>query len=307
MSGRPGRKPASARSSVEAMCRHFAQKTTRSERTIRFYREELRAVIKELEYGGRHTLPWEIDEEDVRWLLDRYIEKRLAVSTRKGYCSALTTWTKFYGNDIMSTMEIKWPQDMRPKVDWLSEEQARQLLAIEKTPIQEIIVHCELCLGMRRIEVMRLRPDSFKGTHVEIMGKGPQGGKMRSMPYHRDTQHALDRYMEFRDSLIRTVRLQRPKAEVPDTLLIWGRGKALHEYCDKATGIDEIMKDLSAQVGIKFSHHTLRRTFGRTMFRSGVNVATIAKMMGHESTEMTLRYIGVDLDDMNNAMRSFVL
>ena len=113
--------------------------------------------------------------------------------------------------------------------------------------------------------------------------------------------------MEFRDSLIRTVRLQRPKAEVPDTLLIWGRGKALHEYCDKATGIDEIMKDLSAQVGIKFSHHTLRRTFGRTMFRSGVNVATIAKMMGHESTEMTLRYIGVDLDDMNNAMRSFVL
>ena len=112
MSGRPGRKPASARSSVEAMCRHFAQKTTRSERTIRFYREELRAVIKELEYGGRHTLPWEIDEEDVRWLLDRYIEKRLAVSTRKGYCSALTTWTKFYGKKF--TCELNIISDLNP-------------------------------------------------------------------------------------------------------------------------------------------------------------------------------------------------
>ena len=43
------------------------------------------------------------------------------------------------------------------------------------------------------------------------------------------------------------------------------------------------------------------------MYRSGVEVATISKMMGHESIDQTLKYIGVDLDDMNNAMQAFAL
>ena len=30
-------------------------------------------------------------------------------------------------------------------------------------------------------------------------------------------------------------------------------------------------------------------------------------MMGHESIDQTLKYIGVDLDDMNSAMQSFAL
>ena len=38
------------------------------------------------------------------------------------------------------------------------------------------------------------------------------------------------------------------------------------------------------------------------MYRAGVEVATIAKILGHESTEVTLKYIGVDLDDMRGAM-----
>lgn len=75
----------------------------------------------------------------------------------------------------------------------------------------------------------------------------------------------------------------------------------------KGSGIDEMLKPLGEQIGVKFSNHTLRRTFGRTMYRSGVEVATISKMMGHESIDQTLKYIGVDLDDMNSAMAAFAL
>ena len=89
--------------------------------------------------------------------------------------------------------------------------------------------------------------------------------------------------------------------------MIWARGSKLYEYGAKGSGIDEMLKPLGEEIGVKFSNHTLRRTFGRTMYRSGVEVATISKMMGHESIDQTLKYIGVDLDDMNSAMQTFAL
>ena len=64
------RRPATPMSSVECMIRDFKAKSCRAPRTLRFYREELAAVIKTLERGGRHTFPWEITEEDVKWLLE---------------------------------------------------------------------------------------------------------------------------------------------------------------------------------------------------------------------------------------------
>ena len=301
------RRPATPMSSVECMIREFKAKSWRAPRTLRFYRDELSTIIRTLERGGRHTFPWDITEEDVKWLLDDYIKRNLTVSTRRGYISALRTWTEYYDNDVVRRMKIRWPADMRPNVDWITQAQAKELLAIPKTPAQDLVVHCELCLGMRRVEILRLRPDSFRGSHVEILGKGSQGGKPMSMPYHRDTDRVVDRYLRYRKALIETVRMQRPSAVVPESLMIWARGSKLHEYGVKGSGIDEMLKPLGEEIGVKFSNHTLRRTFGRTMYRSGVEVATISKMMGHESIDQTLKYIGVDLDDMNSAMQTFSL
>ena len=301
------RRPATPMSSVECMIREFKAKSWRAPRTLRFYRDELSTIIRTLERGGRHTFPWDITEEDVKWLLDDYIKRNLTVSTRRGYISALRTWTEYYDNDVVRRMKIRWPADMRPNVDWITQAQAKELLAIPKTPAQDLVVHCELCLGMRRVEILRLRPDSFRGSHVEILGKGSQGGKPRSMPYHRDTDRVVDRYLRYRKALIEAVRMQRPSAVVPESLMIWARGSKLHEYGVKGSGIDEMLKPLGEEIGVKFSNHTLRRTFGRTMYRSGVEVATISKMMGHESIDQTLKYIGVDLDDMNSAMQTFSL
>ena len=268
------RRPATPMSSVECMIREFKAKSWRAPRTLRFYRDELSTIIRTLERGGRHTFPWDITEEDVKWLLDDYIKRNLTVSTRRGYISALRTWTEYYDNDVVRRMKIRWPADMRPNVDWITQAQAKELLAIPKTPAQDLVVHCELCLGMRRVEILRLRPDSFRGSHVEILGKGSQGGKPRSMPYHRDTDRVVDRYLRYRKALIETVRMQRPSAVVPESLMIWARGSKLHEYGVKGSGIDEMLKPLGEEIGVRFSNHTLRRTFGRTMYRSGVEVAT---------------------------------
>lgn len=302
-----GRRPASARSALDLMCSEFTRTGCRSPRTIRAYREACNVVIKDLEAAGRDARPWMIRQEDIRYLMDTWQARNLSVATRKHYTTMMNTWMQHYGNDAVVKMRIRWPADMRPNADWITEEQAHALLSLDMTPTQALVVHCELCLGMRRVEVQRLRTDSFKGSYVEILGKGPMGGKPRSMPYHRDTCRILDRFLDFRRSIVAVARSADPDTVDPPTLLIYLKGLKLKEYAAKGTGIDEMLKDLGRAIGVEFSNHTLRRTFGRTMYRSKVPVATISKMLGHESPDQTLRYIGVDMDDMTEAMGVFRL
>jgi hypothetical protein len=39
------------------------------------------------------------------------------------------------------------------------------------------------------------------------------------------------------------------------------------------------------------------------MYNNGVRIEKIAKLLGHSNTNTTLLYIGVDLDDMSDALK----
>lgn len=304
---RRGPRPKTPEDSVRILCEHMERESSMAPRSIVFHRDELRPVIKRLESLGLHTMPHDITAEDVRAVMRSMEEDGLTVSTRRGYVYAMRTWTKFYGNDVFDTIKIRWPADMRPTVDWLSMDDALTVLRHPKTAIADMVIHCELCLGMRRVEVIRLKVADFHGDRVEILGKGSMGGKPRTMPYHRDTARVLSRWLTEREALITVAKGRRERIDVPEELLIWRHGGKLKTFSLKGTGVDGLLSKTREETGIKFSNHTLRRTFGRTMYRSGVAPATICKMLGHESIDTTLKYIGVDMDDMTRAMGVFGL
>ena len=66
--------------------------------------------------------------------------------------------------------------------------------------------------------------------------------------------------------------------------------------------IDNRIKAISDLTGVPFSNHTLRRTFGRTLFYSGVKVEDIAAILGHKDTKTTLKYLGLDKVDHSDHM-----
>lgn len=300
-----GEKPSTPEASYLVMFDDMTARSTRCKRTLRFYRESLNIIIKNLKLLNRHTLPWEITTDDVIALMNFWKDRGLMISTRRGYVSALRTWTRYWKNPVFESMEISWPADTRPTVDWLTDEEARKLASMELPPMQELIIHCELCLGMRRVELIRSKVSDWTDTFVDILGKGPQGGKPRRMPYHPDTKAILDRYLGYRRQIVAFGKIKDPSVEDPEYLLIYLKGSYLLPYSPKGTGIDELLKPAQANLGKPFSNHTLRRTFGRMMYRSGVEVATISRMLGHESTDTTLKYIGVNLDDMAEAMKLY--
>jgi len=73
----------------------------------------------------------------------------------------------------------------------------------------------------------------------------------------------------------------------------------------KRGALDARLKALQKESGVAFlGHHTLRRPGGRLMWLAKVPIETIASVMGHESTEMTLRYIGINLGDQCKAFEA---
>ncbi|MCL2149284.1 MAG: tyrosine-type recombinase/integrase [Methanomassiliicoccaceae archaeon] len=289
----------------------LAKDKTLSPRSVEGYRETAQGVFKLLSLSAPGILPHAIAQSDVRALLDYMAEEGYAVSTRKNYIGVLMRIMGFYGNFSIHEMKIVWPQDMRPNVDWLSFEDAQYLMDFPQTPNQEMLVNCELGMGFRRVEVARMGVQHVHDGYIDVVGKGRSGRKLRTVPFHPRTHDVVRRYREYRGGLIAAAQAvsRHPVSVPPPNMLVYRVKGDIRGYSRQAklTGLDKIMEGLSEQAGFHFSHHTLRRTFGRIMYRSNVPIATIAKIYGHESTDTTLRYIGVDMDDMGAAMSMYRL
>jgi len=170
--------------------------------------------------------------------------------------------------------------------------------------VERILVHCELDLAMRRIEILRLNVIDFRtgrDNSIHILGKGRHGGKPRDIGWHDDTASELEAYLKIRDVEVTRARKVNPSVKVPSSLLIYERYGQLHAF--KQTALDNIINGLSKRLKFKFSHHTLRRTCGRMMYFAGVRIEEVAHFLGHSDTKTTLLYLGLKARDTTEALK----
>ncbi|MFP4546321.1 MAG: site-specific integrase, partial [Methanomassiliicoccales archaeon] len=195
--------------------------------------------------------------------------------------------------------------DCTRNIRWLTDEEAGNL-KLNAQGIERMIIHLELDLGLRRVEVLRLKVNDFQTGRMNtilVHGKGRNGGKYRQINWHPDTPTELKGYMKIREREIEKARAKDPRAEIPDNLLIYERAGRLRAY--KKTAIVGFVKNAGDRIGVEVSNHDLRRTCGRMMFRAGVPIETIARIFGHEDTKTTLHYLGLEYEDMTSAMEQY--
>ena len=117
------------------------------------------------------------------------------------------------------------------------------------------------------------------------------------------TRDALNEYLVYRDRLIAEAKLRNPATVVPKEVFLHLNGRFLSPYSEHGTGFDKaFIEPVRRITGVHFGNHTLRRTFGRQLWKNGVPIETISRILGHESVSMTLRYIGVNIGDMSSAI-----
>jgi integrase/recombinase XerD len=279
------------------------EKEKRTPKTVMNYRLVLEGAFAKLDKAGLNVNPKKVRTGEIDYLRanltggERYIRWQIGV---------VGNYLKWTGNAIVGQMRIGWPQDMRINADWLEPEEAVALRNCAEG-VEQVVVHFEMDLCLRRIEVSRLRVQDLKAGSMSVLGKGRMGGKWRTVAYRPKTREIIESYLVERQRLVAKVRKKGPYATIPDAFLIHERGGklcpfGLSKFDYVLNGLEKRMQMLYGKE-IRFSNHTLRRTGGRLLWKAGVPLETIADIMGHEDVRTTIRYLGINLDDQSNAMR----
>lgn len=263
------------------------------------YYSVLTKTVDSLEDAGLEVYPKRIGRNEILFLRDS-VFKTGSPAHKRWQLSVVGCWLSRYENDIVKKMEFAWPEDDRITVDWLEPEEVI-LLKNSAVGIEKLVIHLELDLGLRRIDMQRLTMQRVHGGYFDVLGKGKAGGKSRTVSWDEDTPRVIEDYYNLREKLIKIVQKRNPTVWVPDSLLIYAKGKRIGEY--KSTAIDNIVPRVAKRAGIqrKITNHTLRRTCGRMLYKSGVPLVTISDILGHKDVKTTIRYLGLNLDDQRIA------
>jgi site-specific recombinase XerD len=170
----------------------------------------------------------------------------------------------------------------------------RYLRAVEACPStrDKAIALLPLYAGTRIAEVAALDvPDvrlSARKGDIYLVGKGE---KSRTVPLHVRLREALAAWLEERPSC--------PGADDTAALLLSRRGTRM-----TTDALADVITAITRAAGLDddVTSHILRHTFGTELVRSGVDLVTVAELMGHASLETTRLYTRPSASDVQRAV-----
>jgi integrase len=156
---------------------------------------------------------------------------------------------------------------------------------------------------------MRQKVSEVETMTITVLGKGRNGGKTRTIMLGDTVKEFVARWMYEREFLVERFKKEHPSQTVPDLLFIHEWHGELVGYSE--SGIDRIVWAFKKRMenayarAFDFGNHTMRRTFGRRQWMLKTPIETISEMLGHESIDMTKKYLGLDLEDMSTAFDQY--
>jgi integrase/recombinase XerC len=162
----------------------------------------------------------------------------------------------------------------------LTEEQVRRLLRIaERASARDrAIVVMLLYTGLRLAELVALdledvRVSARKGLVIVRSGKGDT---YREVPLNALVRQVLEEWLEQRPQLA---------GERERALFVGRGGRRLSKR-----SVDDVVRGLGKDAGVKLSAHVLRHTFLTVLVRKGSDLVLVAELAGHRRLETTRRY-----------------
>ncbi len=150
--------------------------------------------------------------------------------------------------------------------------------------------------GLRISDLLKLRISdvSEKGKIKDrIRLREKKTNKFKDFPLSNSTKSALKEYLKTREY----------NENEPLFISRKNKGFLMRQQAYK------IINDVAKSVGIKekIGTHTLRKTFGYHAYNNGYDITLIQKLFNHSSPSVTLRYIGITQDEMDDVYLSLDL
>lgn len=224
--------------------------------------------------------PDEITTEQFKEYLYHCKEKR---GLSNSFINQAISAMKILKHDVLGQVwdekiKVKRPRPDHPLPDILSKQEINKLIECTANLKHKAILAVLYSSGMRREELLALRPADVDSTRMVIRINNGKGNKSRDTLLAANALKLLRGYYS----------CCYPK---PLTYVFECGWKPGQQY--SATSISKIVKRAAERAGIKKNvhPHSLRHAFATHMLEAGSNLKLIQKLLGHSSLRSTMVYL----------------
>jgi site-specific recombinase XerD len=262
-------------------------------------------VVKENGYGSFAELP--------SGILNRYVEILIeggyAPSSVHVYIAGVKRylgWIEGQGVKVASFGKIDMPRKKHVMRDILNPDMLEAYFANTDELLTEPVRTAALllpCTGLRATEISELPLIAIRKVDIKLHGKTQRmlalrvdgkGGKERTVPIIDEGSQILTGYLNgYR-------RARKGPYVFPGM-------KSRHNKTGNVAMSTRTLRDGVAKVrqplGLKFTPHTMRRTYLVSLWRRGVDAVTLAKIAGHTNIQTLFQhYLALDEHDVVRAV-----
>ena len=180
----------------------------------------------------------------------------------------------------MTTVEpIRSKKDIEKVEKLLAKQSKRDLLLFN------IGTNC----GLRISDILSLNVGDVRNkAYIQIVEK--KTGKFKKFPINAKLKPLIDEFVKGR------------RDKEPLFLSHW------KHRLDRSTAY-YMIKDACKRAGLeeKIGTHSLRKTFGYHHYKQFKDIVILQKIFNHSSPQITMRYIGIEQDQIDDSCKNFVL
>ncbi|MBO8128229.1 MAG: tyrosine-type recombinase/integrase [Peptococcaceae bacterium] len=181
-------------------------------------------------------------------------------------------------------------QDLAPK-SLTRREQRALARAVERygSPRDKALIQTMLGSGLRVSEIARLERQDviIRERSGKIVVRAGKGMKYREVPIGPQTRKVLKKYFD---------------QEHPGKYVFPGRSQVRPVTVRAIQYVIKKYADLAKLDLKKLYPHILRHTFAKNLIDNGVDLVTVATLLGHRRLETTMRYTRPRMEDLQRAV-----
>jgi integrase len=226
----------------------------------------------------------DISLADVDKLVEDLEARGRSGATINRHLSALNKflkWTLSREYRVRPLFKLEWEAESEGRIRWIEPDEEARLMEL-LPPDAAKLVRCAILTGMRRGELLGLKPEQIEWHFADQVGWvrlwDTKNKKPRSVPITHDTYEDL-RYLA-------DGRMPRPD----DLGRTWNKAR----------------KTMRLSKDPWFVFHCCRHTCATRLVQANVNLAVVKEFMGHKTIETTLRYAHVNATSLTDALKTLV-
>lgn len=286
-------------------------------------------------YESIHNIPLEIFDKLTHRDIDMFMEylekyefegkiytnspqgKKRKLATLRSFCKYFYRIEKIHNDP---TQKVLMPKPKEKEFLVLSEQEQKKLMSLaetgerksdlqkkyhEKTQYRDVaILTLFLSTGLRVSELVGIDiyDIDFEEQRILVTRKG---GKKEFVYFNNESLDALGNYLDFeRNNLLKLDKRELELNDMPDGPLF----VSLKHSRISVRMVEIIIKNYARYVlppNVKATPHTLRKTFGTSLYAEYMDLALVQHALGHESPVTTAKFYAKYNPDYNKKLKDY--